>query len=207
MSGKFITIEGIEGVGKTTNINFIEQYLRDAGKQLLLTREPGGTALGEKIRELLLDAKQAHMVADTELLLMFAARAQHIAEVITPALQQDKWVICDRFTDATYAYQGGGRGIDFERIAQLEQWVQGELRPDVTLLLDLPVQQGLARANKRSEPDRFEREKAEFFERVRQCYLDMAHAQPRRYRVIDAGVELHAVQSQLQMILDDLLST
>ena len=207
MSGKFITIEGIEGVGKTTNINFIEQYLRQADKDLLLTREPGGTVIGEKIRELLLDAKQAHIVDDTELLLMFAARAQHIAEVIKPALRQNKWVICDRFTDATYAYQGGGRGIAFERIAQLEQWVQGELRPHVTFLLDLPVQQGLERANKRSEPDRFEREKAEFFERVRRAYLDMARAEPQRYHVIDAGVALSEVQAQLKTILDDLLMT
>ena len=207
MSGKFITIEGVEGVGKTTNINFIEQYLKQAGKEFILTREPGGTIIGEKIRELLLDAKQAHIVDDTELLMMFAARAQHLAEVIKPALAENKWVICDRFTDATYAYQGGGRGIAHERIAQLEQWVQGELRPDATLLLDLPVQQGLDRASQRSEPDRFEQEKVEFFERVRQAYLDMARAESQRYRVIDASVELPAVQTQLQTILDDLLGT
>jgi len=206
MSGKFITIEGIEGVGKTTNINFIEQYLRQAGKDILLTREPGGTVIGEKIRALLLDAKQAHIEDDAELLMMFAARAQHLAELIKPALEENKWVICDRFTDATYAYQGGGRGIAFERIAQLEQWVQGELRPDVTLLLDLPVQQGLERAGQRSEPDRFEREKTEFFERVRRAYLDMARAEPQRYRMIDASVALTEVQAQVQTILDELLA-
>jgi len=163
MTGKFITIEGSEGVGKSSNIAFIENYLLDAGKDVLLTREPGGTELGEAIRNLLLDAKNTAMCSDTELLLMFAARAQHLDEVIRPALAAGKWVICDRFTDATYAYQGGGRGIPDSRIAILEQWVQNDLQPDLTLLLDMPVAAGLERAGKRSAPDRFEQEKLAFF--------------------------------------------
>ena len=187
MTGYFITVEGGEGVGKSSNLAFIEAYLRNAGKDVVMTREPGGTHLGEKIRELLLDAAQASMAVDTELLLMFAARAQHLAEVIKPALADGKWVVCDRFTDATYAYQGGGRGVDGQRIAQLEQWVQGNLRPDLTLLLDLPVQQGLHRAGQRSEPDRFEREQHSFFERVRETYLIRARQESNRFRVIDAA--------------------
>ena len=158
MQGKFITLEGGEGAGKSTNISFIQDYLQQRDIEVVLTREPGGTALSEQIREILLDHKQDNMNSDTELLLMFAARAQHLAEVIRPALQAGRWVICDRFTDATYAYQGGGRGIATARIAQLEQWVQGELRPDMTLIFDLPVQTGLERAGNRSSPDRFEQE-------------------------------------------------
>ena len=146
MQAKFITVEGSEGVGKSSNLAFIENYLRHAGIDIVRTREPGGTPLGEAIRELLLDARQRAMCDDTELLMMFAARAQHLAEVIRPALATGKWVLCDRFTDATYAYQGGGRGIPMERIGVLEDWVQGALRPDHTLLLDMPVAAGLERA-------------------------------------------------------------
>lgn len=205
MSGYFITVEGGEGVGKSSNLAFIEAWLREAGKQVVMTREPGGTELGEKIRQLLLDANQSGMAVDTELLLMFAARAQHLEELIKPALSEDKWVVCDRFTDATYAYQGGGRGVDFQRIAQLEQWVQGNLRPDLTLLLDMPVQQGLLRAGQRSVPDRFEREQQDFFERVRETYLIRARQEPNRFRVIDAAPKLEQVQQQIAAVLSVLV--
>ncbi len=204
MTGCFLTIEGGEGAGKSTNIAFIRDYLQGKGVELILTREPGGTTVGEKIRELLLD-KANHIVSDAELLLMFAARAQHLQQVIKPALAQGRWVLCDRFTDATYAYQGGGRGIPEDHIAVIEQWVQGELRPDVTLLLDVPVAVGLQRAGVRSDPDRFETENAAFFARVRACYLDMAQRFPIRYRVIDAGQPLGEVQCQLQNVLDQIL--
>lgn len=204
--GKFITIEGVEGVGKTTNIAFIEHYFTQAGQDIILTREPGGTPLSEKIRDLLLDARQTSMTDDTELLLMFAARAQHLNEKIIPALESGQWVICDRFTDATYAYQGGGRGIDKTRIASLEDWVQGDLRPDMTLLLDLPVAQGLQRAGQRSAPDRFEQEQQAFFERVRASYLEMAARAPARYRIIDASGSIDEVQSRIKAVLDELMT-
>ena len=197
MSGKFITVEGIEGVGKTTNMAFVEQTLRAAGCEVVVTREPGGTALGEAIRGLLLDPHYTGMDPVCELQLMFAARAEHLAKVIRPALAQGQWVLCDRFTDATFAYQGGGRGIDTGIIERLETLVQGGFRPDLTLLLDVPVEIGLARASERSTPDRFEQEKVDFFERVRQAYLQMAAAAADRYRIIDASRPLDAVQLQL----------
>lgn len=205
MQGKFITLEGGEGAGKSTNIPFIQNYLQARGIEVVLTREPGGTPLAEQIRDILLDHKQDNMSSDTELLLMFAARAQHLADVIRPALLAGRWVICDRFTDATYAYQGGGRGIAAERIAVLEQWVQGDLRPDMTLIFDLPVQTGLHRAGKRSDPDRFEQENLGFFERVRATYLQRAAQQPARYAVLDAATALEQVQAQITHILDKLL--
>ena len=203
--GKFITIEGGEGAGKSTNIPFIETYLRDKGINLVMTREPGGTPLAERIREILLDKSETSMSDDTELLLMFAARAQHLAQLIRPALEQGQWVICDRFTDATYAYQGGGRCIDPERIAQLENWVQGSLRPDLTIIFDLPVEVGMARAGQRSDPDRFEQENVAFFNRVRQCYLDRANATPERYAIIDASPDLDTVQASIKRVLDELV--
>ncbi|MDH5369027.1 MAG: dTMP kinase [Gammaproteobacteria bacterium] len=203
--GQFITIEGTEGVGKSTNMAFIEDWLKKAGKELVITREPGGTVLGEKLREVLLDAKEQSMSDDTELLLMFAARAQHLHEVIKPALASGKWVLCDRFTDATYAYQGGGRGIEMSRIAQLEQWVQGDLRPDMTIILDLPVDIGLERAGKRSEPDRFELEKHDFFNKVRNTYLSRAADQPERYQVIDASPSINEVQTSIQSVLEKMV--
>jgi dTMP kinase len=203
--GKFITLEGGEGAGKSSNIPFIEAYLRERGIKLLMTREPGGTPLSERIREILLDKQEQHMTSDTELLLMFAARAQHLEQVIQPALANGQWVVCDRFTDATYAYQGGGRGIAYERIADLEQWVQGEFRPDKTLIFDLPVAAGLARAGQRSSPDRFEQEDLTFFERVREAYLQRANAAPQRYAIIDAAPDLHSVQQQIAAVLDTLL--
>ncbi len=202
--GRFITLEGTEGVGKSTNMAFIENWIRDKGIELVVTREPGGTELGEKLRALLLDAKETAMCADTELLLMFAARAQHLQQLIIPALEAGKWVLCDRFTDATYAYQGGGRGIDMQRIAELEQWVQGDLRPDITLILDMPVEEGLKRAGQRSAPDRFELEKQDFFRKVRQAYLDRAAANPQRYRVIDASPSIEQVQSSIETVLESL---
>ncbi|WP_455217770.1 dTMP kinase [Kaarinaea lacus] len=203
--GKFITLEGGEGAGKSTQLAYIEASLNKAGKTVHVTREPGGTALSEAIRELLLDHRNTAMGADTELLLMFAARAQHLSESILPALEQGKWVLCDRFTDATYAYQGGGRGISMERIAMLESWVQGELRPDLTILLDLPVNVGLSRAGQRGELDRFEREQQDFFERVRQTYLAMAAKYPERYRTIDASLEIPQVMAQIDEVLKPLL--
>ena len=201
----FITIEGGEGGGKSTNLAFMEAYLRHAGQQVLVTREPGGTPLGEQIRQLLLAPEYKGMDRNSETLLMFAARAQHLAEVIRPALSQGKWVLCDRFTDATYAYQGGGRGIDPGRIKVLEEWVQGDLRPDLTLLFDLPVETGMQRAGLRAALDRFEQEKRQFFENVRDCYLAMAEENPARYRVINASQDLKKVQQDIQLILDKVL--
>ncbi|HKK04933.1 MAG TPA: dTMP kinase [Gammaproteobacteria bacterium] len=201
MSGRFITIEGIEGVGKSTNLAFVRDHLADLGHPVIVTREPGGTELGEAIRGLLLDHRNTAMSDDTELLLMFAARAQHLTEVVRPALGRGQWVLCDRFTDATYAYQGGGRGVARERIAALEQWVQDGLRPDLTLLLDVPEEIGLERAGRRGELDRFERERAEFFGRVREAYLALAAQDPGRFRVIDASRPLEAVQAELRTVL------
>lgn len=205
-TGKFITLEGGEGAGKSTCIPLIEEQLKKAGHDVLLTREPGGTELAERIREILLTPTDMPIHEDTELLLMFAARAQHINEKILPALIQGKFVLCDRFTDATYAYQGGGRGIANQRIEALEQWVQGDLRPDLTLLFDIPVADGLTRANSRSDPDRFEQEKLDFFERVRQTYLNEASAQPDRFRIIDASRPLDDVTSQLSEFISAFLS-
>jgi len=205
MTGKFITVEGIEGVGKSTNIDFIHRQLLAAGREVVLTREPGGTPLAEAIRGLLLDPAYTGMDARCELQLVFAARAEHLARVIRPALAQGKWVLCDRFTDATYAYQGGGRGIDTAIIASLEALVQGSFRPDLTLLLDVPVAVGLARAGKRGALDRFEQEQVEFFERVRTAYLDMARAHAQRYRIVDAARPLDEVQCELEAVLASFL--
>jgi dTMP kinase len=206
MSGRFITLEGGEGVGKSSNLEFIRRHLEAAGKTVIVTREPGGTPLGEQVRALLLDHRHDGMSADAELLLMFAARAEHLAQVIRPALAAGKWVLCDRFTDATYAYQGGGRGIAAERIAALETWVQGDLRPDLTLLLDAPVAVGMGRAGRRaSNADRFEREQTAFFEQVRHTYLELAKRCAERYRIIDASQTLNAVQDQLRRELDTFL--
>jgi dTMP kinase len=205
MRGMFITVEGIEGVGKTTNMQYLQQTITAAGRELVVTREPGGTPLGEAIRGLLLDPQYKGMDPDCELQLMFAARAEHLDKVIRPAIEAGRWVLCDRFTDATYAYQGGGRGLDTGKIAALEQLVQGDFRPDLTLLLDVPVEVGLARAGNRSAPDRFEQEQVEFFERVRQAYLEMATRHDGRYRVIDAGQTLEAVQRQLGDVMRVML--
>jgi dTMP kinase len=205
MPGMFITVEGIEGVGKTTNMEYLQQTIAAAGRELVVTREPGGTPLGEALRGLLLDPQYKGMNPDCELQLMFAARAEHLDKVIRPAIEAGQWVLCDRFTDATYAYQGGGRGLDAGRIAALEELVQGDFRPDLTLLLDVPVEVGLARAGNRSAPDRFEQEQVDFFERVRQAYLDMATSHDGRYRVIDASRSLDRVQEQLAEVLREFL--
>jgi dTMP kinase len=186
MKGKFITVEGVEGAGKSTQAVFMRDYLEAVGQRAILTREPGGTGLGEQLRTLLLDHRDDGMAADSELLLMFAARAEHLARVIRPALENGDWVVCDRFTDATYAYQGGGRAIPGARIAVLEDWVQGPLRPELTLLLDLPVREGLARAGRRGLNDRFESEDLAFFRRVRSAYLDLAK---RPVEVVRGAVE------------------
>ncbi len=193
MPGRFITLEGVEGAGKSTALERVRELLEGTGLDVVVTREPGGTALGEDLRTLLLGHKHTGMADDTELLLMFAARAEHLHQVIEPALAAGRWVLCDRFTDATYAYQGGGRGLARERIAQLETWVQGTRCPDLTLLLDLPVAVGLERAGKRSAPDRFESEQQVFFERVRQAYLTIARNASARVKVIDAGRDLGEV--------------
>lgn len=205
MAARFITIEGGEGVGKSTNIHFITARLQQAGIDYILTREPGGTPLAEKVRDLLLNEHDEAVAEMTELLLIFAARAQHLQQVIEPALKAGKWVICDRFTDATYAYQGGGRGLSQSAIGALETLVQGDLRPDLTYLLDLAPNIGLARAGKRAALDRFELEKIEFFERVRACYLERAALEPERWVVIDAAAELAQVQSDILAHLDSLL--
>nr|WP_275590561.1 dTMP kinase [Pseudomonas sp. DP-17] len=201
----FITLEGPEGAGKSTNREYLAERLRERGIEVQLTREPGGTPLAERIRELLLDPSDEKMAVDTELLLVFAARAQHIAEVIRPALERGAVVLCDRFTDATYAYQGGGRGLPVERIAQLESFVQGGLRPDLTLVFDLPVEIGLSRAAARGRLDRFEQEGRTFFDAVRNTYLDRARAEPARYRILDAAQSLAEVQRDLDALLPSLL--
>ena len=199
--GKFITLEGPEGAGKSTQIQTLAGTLSERGMQVVTTREPGGTELAERIRELLLDPSSKSMGVDTETLLMFAARADHLEHVIKPALARGDWVICDRFTDATFAYQGGGRGVSAARLGGLESWVQGTLRPDLCLVLDLDVIEGLERARRRGAADRFEAESVDFFERVRATYLERARQHPARYRVIDAGQSVEAVG---QAILDAL---
>ena len=201
MSGRFITLEGGEGVGKTTNIAYIQVLLEEHKIPVLLTREPGGTVLAESIRQLLLDKEQEAIAEKTELLMMFAARAQHIKHVIQPALDKGTWVLCDRFTDATYAYQGGGRNMDLSTIQWLENFVQADLRPDLTLLLDAPIQLGMQRAAQRGKLDRFESEKMAFFEKVRQAYLSIAEQQSKRVKIIDATQSLESVQSQIKHVL------
>jgi dTMP kinase len=202
MVAKFITVEGTEGVGKTTNINFIKSWLKQNEIKFVATREPGGTPLAEEIRDLLLKPRDELVVSTAELLLMFAGRAQHLNKVILPALQAGTWVLCDRFTDATYAYQGFGRQMTSELIVQLENIVQGDIRPDLTLLLDIPVEIGLERANDRGDPDRFEQEQQDFFNRVRAGYLSLANENSDRYVVIDASQEIQGVQTDIALALD-----
>jgi len=205
MRGRFITIEGGEGAGKTTAVSFIEQFFQDAEIPLLLTREPGGTQLGEQLREILLTPSDRAICADAELLMMFAARAQHLQQVIKPALARGEWVLCDRFTDASFAYQGAGRGLGEQRVAALETWLQGEFRPDCVILLDIEPSVGMQRVRLRGDQDRFEQEALDFFQRVRQAYLQRASQDPGRYRVIDAAQDLAQVQQQLRQHLQDLL--
>jgi dTMP kinase len=200
--GLFITVEGGEGVGKTTNLETLKQWIQAQGIPYVLTREPGGTPLAEDIRHLLLDKREESVSATAELLLIFAARAQHLQQVIEPALSAGQWVLCDRFTDATYAYQGGGRGMPPAGIAQLETLVQGELRPDLTLLFDAPIEVGMARAGKRGELDRFELEQAAFFEQVRQSYLVRARAEPGRFRMVDTDRPLDEIARELKSVMN-----
>lgn len=208
MIGKFISIEGIEGAGKSTQIQFIKTYLERFDQSVVMTREPGGTPLAEEIRELLLKPREAGMSDDTELLLMFAARAEHIKQVIIPALSEGKWVVCDRFVDATFAYQGAGRGIDEERIAALSDWTLAGLKTDLTLLFDLPVEVGQQRVNQRLlQKDRFEQEKTDFFQKIRQGYLERAAAEPERIQIIDAEKSIVSIEQQVSKVLDKLLKT
>lgn len=201
--GKFITLEGMDGAGKTTHLEWLHGKLAARGIALTVTREPGGTPLGEALRKLLLDNHDPRH-PDTEALLMFAARREHIAQVIEPALVAGHCVLCDRFTDATYAYQAGGSGMAWERVAELEQWVQGALQPDLTLYFDLDPVLGRARARQAREPDRFEREKQAFYERVRAAYLRRAAEHPRRIRVIDASRSISEIQLELEALITSI---
>jgi dTMP kinase len=201
MRGKFITMEGGEGAGKSTMMARVARWLEHSGHEVITTREPGGTELAEKVRDILLDRENNALSGQAELLLLFAARSQHLQELIRPSLAQGSTVLCDRFTDATWAYQGGGRGLPFAEIDTLENLVHGDLQPDLTLLLDLPVEQGMKRAGMRSQADRFEMESIRFFDRVRNAYLQRATTYPERFSVIDASGDVEAVWSQIQQAL------
>lgn len=203
--GRFITFEGTEGVGKSTQLENAANTLKDLGVDFIVTREPGGTPMAENIRELLLSPREEPVHETTELLLMFAARAQHLHNRIHPALDKGQWVLCDRFTDATFAYQGGGRGVPAERIALLETLVQGEVRPDHVILLDAPVETGMARAKKRGELDRFEQETLAFFQRIRDTYLARATAMPGNYHVVNAALPLEQVSASVSALLAALV--
>ncbi|MDP2194521.1 MAG: dTMP kinase [Rhodocyclaceae bacterium] len=197
--GKFITLEGVDGAGKSTHLGWLIEHLRARGHVVVQTREPGGTPLGEKLRELLLHEA---MHLETEALLMFAARREHLEQVIKPAISRGDWVVCDRFTDASFAYQGGGRGLSVEKLGQLETWVQGDLQPDLTLLFDLPIDIAAQRmAGAERQLDRFEQEKTDFHERVRAAYLARAAEMPGRVRIIDSRQTLEQIQKQLEQIL------
>lgn len=203
--GRFITLEGGEGAGKSSSLEFVAGLLRQSGLQAEVTREPGGTLLAEAIRALLVQPSQEPMPPMTELLLMFAARADHLERRIRPALDAGRWVVCDRFTDASYAYQGAGRRLGSEAVATLEALVQGELRPDLTLLFDVEPEVGLRRAGTRGRPDRFEGERLDFFRRVRDGYLERARAEPDRIRVVDTARPLHDVQADLRQHIMEFL--
>lgn len=205
--GCFISFEGIEGVGKTTALNCVREQLDEASIPYVVTREPGGTPIAEAIRHILLNHYMEIMCPDTELLLMFAGRAQNIAQVVLPALRRGKWVLSDRFTDASFAYQGGGRGIPTKHVEELAKWVQGDLKPDITLLLDAPVSIGLSRVDSRGAKDRIEAEGLEFFKRVRESYLTMARRESQRFRVIHAGQEVSLVKEQILRVIKPLLTS
>ena len=201
----FVTLEGIEGAGKSTFMDFIEKFFVDEGRDVKKTREPGGTKIGEQVRDILLKNENQKLISDSELLLMFAARAQHISEVILPALSSGKVVLCDRFIDASYAYQGGGRGIEYSKINLLEKWVMPDLKPDLTLLFDLDVSVALERIKKRSDADRFESEDLYFFKQVRESYLERADSEPARFQIIDSALPLKNVEEQVRNVLKDIL--
>ena len=200
MRGRFITLEGIDGAGKSTHLRWIARFLGRRGRKVKLTREPGGTAVGEKLRRLVLGSRRP-LDPETETLLMFAARREHLDKVIVPALLAGRWVLCDRFTDATYAYQSAGSGVRSGQVAALERWVQKGLQPDLTILFDVSPAIGRRRAGRRTHPDRFEREKAAYYQRVRRAYLRRAREYPRRIRVVDASASLADVHKQLEKIL------
>lgn len=204
--GLFITFEGVEGAGKTTNIKYIAEQIQKKGIDILLTREPGGTDIGEAIREILISKDFPEMHYITELLLMFAARSEHINKKIIPALEKGTWVLCDRFTDASYAYQGAGRGVDKKNIKLLENMVQDKLQPDYTFLFDLEAKTGLSRARQRGETDRFEQQHIDFFNRVRMEYLNMASSDIQRYKIINAQYDIETVRSQISDILNKIIN-
>ncbi len=204
--GRFVTFEGIEGVGKSTNIGFLVSSIEAAGHDVLVTREPGGTPMAERIRDLVASHGDEAMPDVAELLLVFAARALHVNNVIRPALEAGTWVVSDRFTDSSRAYQGGGRGLPAGDIDRLANWVHGDVEPDLTILLDAPVEVGMERAGKRSDPDRFESEQSEFFERVRATYLQLAANEPGRFVVVDATQPLETVKAAIDAIADVLLN-
>ncbi len=199
MRGRFITLEGIDGAGKSTHLAWLAAWLKTRGIAVQVTREPGGTALGEKLRELLLDRAQ-RLRPETEALLMFAARREHLEKVVLPALDAGTWVVCDRFTDATFAYQGGGSGVAWDRIEALEQWVQRGLQPDLTILFDVAPEVGRSRSGRIKAPDRFEQEPGEFYRRVRGAYLRRAREHPERIHVIDASKPIHVIQKELEVL-------
>jgi dTMP kinase len=201
MTGKFITLEGIDGAGKSTHLHWLADWLREQGRQVVVTREPGGTPLGEMLRDMLLGQ---HMHVETETLLMFASRREHIDKVILPAIEKGHWVISDRFTDATFAYQGGGRGIPLDKLQALEQWVQNGLQPHLTLLFDVPLEVSRARLALNPALDRFEQEKQDFFERVRAAYLARAQAFPQRIRVVDSTRAIAEIRAELESVLRSL---
>ena len=204
--GIFITVEGIEGVGKSTNIGFMRALIEARGLQVLTSREPGGTPMAEEIRGLLLEHGDEPMPDIVELLLMFAARALHVNNVIKPALEEGIWVICDRFTDTSRAYQGAGRGFPLSDINRIADWVHGDLQPDLTVLLDAPVEIGMERAGQRSEPDRIESQRVDFFVRARECFLSLAAAEPERFAVVDANRDKEAVRTSIDAVINDILN-
>jgi dTMP kinase len=203
--GKFISVEGIEGVGKSTNIDVVVRRIEAAGHKVLTTREPGGTPFAEDIREILMNRNDEPIPEIAEVLLMFAARSFNVNNVIVPALEAGTWVVCDRFTDSSRAYQSGGRGIPMETIDRVADWVHGDTWPDVTILLDAPVEVGMERAGKRSAPDRFEQERHDFFQRVRECYLQIAAREPERFVVIDTTRDMDAVSADVASLIDEIL--
>jgi len=205
MAGRFVTLEGIEGVGKSTNLEFVAAYLSERGKTVVTTREPGGTEVGERIRDVLLNSSVGTVPDTCELLLMFAARAAHLQQVILPALERGDWVVCDRFTDASFAYQGGGRGLPDDDIAALRTLVQHGVEPDLTILLDAPIEVSIERRRERAQSDRFEIEAVEFFGRVRSKYLEIAAREPARVVIVDASRNLEQVQAALRSVLEILL--
>ena len=202
--GLFITLEGIEGAGKSTAAIYLAKYLKQAQIDFILTREPGGTEIAERIRGVILDHYQEQMHPDTEMLLYFAGRAQHLNQVIIPALALGKWVVCDRFTDATYAYQSGGRGVLANKVIELEAWVQGSLQPDLTLLFDVPVEVSVARLASARTPDKFERESPDFFTKIRNAYLDRARNNPKRFCIINSNQALEDVKAEVKNVISSL---